>query len=282
MAGANPTLRQRQLARQLRELREQVGLNIKDVADRVLLSPGQISRIETAKRRPSLRDVRALCELYGVPDGPLMKLAREAHEQGWWQELEDVDFRPLPGLENDAVAISEYETTTIPGLLQTPDYARAIIKGYLPQIEPDVLDARVDGRMKRQEILSKANPPRYWVVLDESALHRHIGGPAVMAQQLAQVAMAAEQPHITIQVVPYTNGAHMGLDSAFMLLEFAPEASLADTVYMETLAGQIFTERPRQLERFNEVLDHLRAVALSPQESVARILAQGRWFETLA
>lgn len=272
MAGANPTLRQRQLATRLRDLRREAGLSIAEVAEALLCSPAKISRIETAQRRASLRDVRDLCRLYKVENpSELMALAKDAREQGWWQDSEDVDFRPVPGLENEAKAITEFETTTIPGLLQTEDYARAVIHGFLPQIEPEVLKERVAYRMKRQDVLRKPNPPRYWVLLDESALHRHIGGEQVMAEQLEKVVEMAAKPHITVQVVPYTVGAHMALDSAFMLLEFDPSMGVADTVYMDTLAGQIFQEKPAQLARFREVLNQLRAVALSPKDSIALV-----------
>ncbi|MFG1942305.1 helix-turn-helix domain-containing protein [Nonomuraea sp. NPDC048826] len=272
MASANPTLRQRQLATRLRELRHGSGLSIAEVAGALLCSPAKISRIETAQRRVSLRDVRDLCRLYRVENSSeLMALAKDAREQGWWQDGEDVDFRPVPGLENDAIRISEYETTTIPGLLQTEEYAQAVIHGSLPQIDPIVLQERVAYRMKRQDVLRKKQPPRYWVLLDESALHRHIGGLQVMAEQLEKVVHMAGEPHITVQVVPFKVGAHMALDSAFMLLEFDPSAGVADTVYMDTLAGQIFQEKPAQLARFREVLNQLRAVALSPRDSIALI-----------
>lgn len=276
----SPTLRQRQLAKKLRDLRNEAGLSIAEVAAELLCSPAKISRIETSQRRAALRDVRDLCRLYGVADpGELMDLARDAQKQAWWQETEDVDFRPLIGLELEASAITEYETTTIPGLLQTHDYAEAVIRGYLPQIEPEVLEERVQIRMKRQEVLGRDKPPvRYWVLLDESALHRHIGGRRVMAGQLAHLADLAARSNITILVVPYTAGAHMGLDSAFMLLEFDESSGQSDIVYMDTLAGQIFLEKPKQLERFREILHQLRAVALSPDESQALIRAQSEKF----
>jgi transcriptional regulator with XRE-family HTH domain len=271
---ANPTLRQRQ-----RELRHEAGMSIADVAEHLLCSPAKISRIETSQRRASLRDVRDLCNLYGVSNQTeLMALAKDARQQGWWQETEDVDFRPLLGLESEAIAISEYETTTIPGLLQTEEYARAVIRGFLPRIDADVLEERVEIRMKRQGILQKARPPRYWVLLDESALHRHVGGARVMAQQLAQLRELAELPHVTIQVVPFTVGAHMGFDSAFMILEFDEAAGVPDTVYMDTLAGQIFQEKPQQVDQFREVLNHLRADALGPQDSAHRIFVQCEYF----
>ncbi|WP_433511702.1 helix-turn-helix domain-containing protein [Nonomuraea sp. CA-143628] len=270
---ANPTLRQRQLAARLREMRTEAGLSIAEVAEQLLCSPAKISRIETSQRRASLRDVRDLCGLYGVADpSELMAFAKEAQQLSWWQDSEDVGFRPLIGLEAEAVEISEYETTTIPGLLQTEDYARAVIQGFLPRIASDVLDERVAVRMKRQEILHKSSPPRYWVLLDQSALHRHVGSQQIMAEQLTQLAELSHLPDVTIQVVPYTVGAHMGFDSAFMLLAFDPNAGVADTVYLDTLAGQIFLEKPNQLIRFREVLNHLRAAALRPDDSRKRIL----------
>ncbi|NRQ31954.1 helix-turn-helix domain-containing protein [Nonomuraea sp. NN258] len=276
---ANPTLRQRQLAGRLRDLRHEAGLTVAEVAAQLLCSAAKISRIETGQRRASLRDVRDLCNLYGVADHTkLMTLAREARQQGWWQETEDVDFRPLVGMETEAVAISEYETTTIPGLLQSEDYARAVIRGFLPGIATNVLEERVSVRMKRQQILESTSPPRYWVLLDESALHRHIGGPAVMAAQLKRLREMAEAPRVTIQVIPFTVGAHMGFDSAFMLLEFDHNVGLPDTVYMDTLAGQLFLEKPRHLNRYREILNHLRATALSPSDSANLIGDRENYF----
>jgi transcriptional regulator with XRE-family HTH domain len=278
---ANSTLRQRQLATRLRELRQKAGLSITEVADHLLCSPAKISRIETAQRRVSLRDVRDLSKLYGIEDpSALMALAKDAREQGWWQQGEGIDIGPLIGLENEATGITEYETTTIPGLLQTEDYARAVTRAFIPRIDDTLLERQVRVRMKRQDVLVRPRPPRYWVLLDESALHRHIGGAAVMAQQLRRVREAADLPHVTIQVIPFTVGAHMGFDSAFMLLEFDEEVHLPDTVFMETIAGHIFQEKPSHLTRFREVLDHLRAVALSPGESAAHIEAQIDFFLT--
>ncbi|GAA3471170.1 helix-turn-helix domain-containing protein [Nonomuraea roseola] len=284
MESANSTLRQRQLAKRLRELRQESGLSIADVAERLLCSSAKISRLETARRRASLRDVRDLCAIYGLTDPDeverLMALARESKQDEWWQKSEDVDFRPLIGLESEAIAISEYETTTIPGLLQTPEYARAVILGYLPLIDPGVLEERVEVRMKRQQILSKVQPPRYWVLLDESALHRHVGGVEVMREQLRHLRRQADLPTITVQVVPYTAGAHMGFDAAFRLLEFDADAAIRDTVHMETLAGSFFIEKATQLNRFREVLNYLRAVALTPHDSALRIEAGIAQFTT--
>ncbi|MER5418733.1 helix-turn-helix domain-containing protein [Streptosporangium roseum] len=274
MAGTNPTLRRRQLASRLRELREQAGKSIKEAAEQLECSPAKISRIETAQRGALPRDVRDLCLFYGMTEQPqidaLMSLAREAKQQVWWQETEDVDFRPFLGLEIDATSISEYETTTVPGLLQTEEYARAIIKGYLPRMDPDVLEERVTYRLRRQERLHGPQPPKYWVLLDESVLHRHVGGADVMRKQLEHIEKTSELPHVTIQVIPFTVGAHMGFDSAFVLLEFS-DPTIGDTVYLDTLMGSFYLEKAKELERFRETLNHLRAVALSPQESAVHI-----------
>lgn len=274
MAGTNPTLRRRQLASRLRELREQAGKSIRDAAEQLECSPAKISRIETAQRGALPRDVRDLCLFYGLTDqaqiDALMTLAREAKRQVWWQETEDVDFRPFLGLEIEATSISEYETTTVPGLLQTGEYARAVIKGYLPRMDNDVLEERVTYRLRRQERLYGPHPPKYWVLLDESVLHRHVGGPDVMREQVRHLESASELPHVTIQVIPFTVGAHPGFDSAFILLEFS-DPTIGDTVYLDTLMGSFYLEKAKELERFRETLNHLRAVALSPQESAIHI-----------
>ncbi|WP_169982099.1 helix-turn-helix transcriptional regulator [Microbispora sp. H10836] len=282
MAGANPTLRRRQLAVRLRELRQAVGLTVEDVANQLLCSVTKISRLETGQRGASLRDVRDLCQIYGVGESErdsLMNLAREARQPGWWQEWDDPSFRPYLGLEAEATSITHYETTTVPGLIQTEDYARAVIRGYLPNIRQDVLEERVAIRMKRQELLLRDDPPRYWVMLDESALHRHVGGPRVMREQLHRIVELADNPHIVVQVIPFTVGSHMGFDSAFILLEFA-DAAVPDTVFVETLWADFYLEKPSQLKRFHEVIDHLRAMALNPQASVGRITEIAETFTT--
>jgi transcriptional regulator with XRE-family HTH domain len=282
MTPTNPTLRQRQLAIRLRELRHEAGLSITDVAEALLCSAAKISRIETGKRRASARDVRDLCNLYGVADhSELMALARDARQKEWWLKYDNPEFRTMIGLEAEAKVITEYETTTIPGLFQTPEYARAVIRGYLPRIEVDILEDRVEARMKRQELLSSTSAPRYWVLLDESALHRHVGGVKTMHEQLEHLATYADMPLITVQVLPYTIGAHMGFDSAFRLLEFDKSSGLPDTVFIEHQMGEFYLEG-EQVERFREIIDHLRAAALSPQESLTKIEEMSRHFESLA
>ncbi|GII75204.1 transcriptional regulator [Sphaerisporangium rufum] len=278
MAGPNPTLRRRQLATRLRELRKQAGLSIEEAAHRLECSPAKISRIETAQRSVIPRDVRDLCLIYQSDEAEaeaLITMAREARQTGWWQEYEDLDLDPYIGLEAEASAITMYETTTVPSLLQTEDYAREVIRGCLPRIKQEVLEERVDARLKRQRLHLGDRPPNCWVLLDESVLHRHVGGRATMRAQLARVVELAEMPHIIVQVIPFTVGAHIGFDSMFILLEF-PGDLIPATVYVESLMGDFYLEKPRELERFREVITHLRAAALNPRDSVARIAEMGR------
>ncbi|MEW9547500.1 helix-turn-helix domain-containing protein [Nonomuraea sp. NPDC050783] len=264
------------MAIRLRALRREKGLSIAEVAEQLLCSSTKVSRIETGQRPASLRDVRDLCRLYGIADptaAELMTLARQARQKEWWQSLEDVEFRPMLGLEAGAKAITEYAITPVPGPLQTEDYARAVIRGWLPEIAPDVLEERVASRGKRKnELLFRVTPPRYWVLVDESALHRHVGGDAaVMHAQLAHLLDLSDLPHVTIQVIPFTAGAHMGFDSPFRLLEFEADSGIADTVFVEHQMGLFYLESPKLIQRFKEVIDHLRAEALGSQESKKRI-----------
>ncbi|WP_214408417.1 helix-turn-helix domain-containing protein [Sphaerisporangium fuscum] len=280
MAGANPTLRRRQLASRLRELRKSAGLSIEEAAQRLECSPAKISRIETAQRSVIPRDVRDLCQIYGTDQTEaeaLITMAREARQAGWWQEYEDLDLDPYIGLEAEASSITMYETTTVPSLFQTEDYAREVIRGCLPRIKQEVLEERVDARLKRQRLHLQDDPPNCWVLLDESVLHRHVGGHSVMRAQLERVTELSELPHVIIQVIPFSVGAHIGFDSMFILLEF-PDHMIPDTVYVESLMGDFYLEKPRELERFREVITHLRAAALNPRDSVSLIAEMSRTY----
>jgi hypothetical protein len=251
------------------------------VAQKLLCSPAKISRIETAQRGASLRDVRDLAAIYVVGDPDevqtLMAMAQEAKQPGWWQQYDDPDVRSFIGLEEVATSITVYETCLVPGLFQTEDYARAVIKGLLPRIRPDVLQERVDTRLKRQELLFRDAPPRYWTVLDESVLHRHIGDPGVMRAQLERIVELSELPHVVVQVVPFTVGAHMGLDNAFTFLQLSDPA-VPDTIFIEGLMGLIYLEKPSELEIYREALESLRAAGLDPARSIARIAELSRSF----
>jgi transcriptional regulator with XRE-family HTH domain len=273
LAERSPTLRRRELASRLRELRKQAGLTVEDVARELLCSPPKISRIETGTRSPTLRDVRDLCVLYRVDEAEmarLMTIAREAKQQGWWSKFDDLGIDLLIGLETDTRRISAHDSSFVPWAFQTEQYARAIIKGVLPRIDDHILEARVTARMTRQEILRSPEPPYLWSLIDESALRRAIGGGSLMRDQLSKILETADTSNVTMQVVPFEAGAHPGLDNTFMLLEF-DSAIQSPVVFVENLAGNFYLERDAEIERYREVLEHLRACALSPANSIKYI-----------
>jgi transcriptional regulator with XRE-family HTH domain len=278
----SPTLRRRELAGQLRDLRKEAGFTVDDVAKELLCSSAKISRIETASRSTSLRDVRDLCALYGVADPMLthlMTLAREAKQQGWWHRYEDLSIGPLIGLEIEATRVTSYESCVIPWMFQTKEYARTVIKGILPRISDHILDERVSARLKRQEILTRDSPPTFWSLVDESALRRRVGSNQVMYEQLHKMAeLASIVPDITLQVVPFSLGAHPGLDNTFTLLDFH---SLPSVVYVENLAGTLYLERSSDVDRYEEALQHLRAGALDAESSLRLIGEIGESYQSL-
>jgi transcriptional regulator with XRE-family HTH domain len=269
--GTNPTLRQRELGKRLRELRNQRGLTVENVAEKLLCSATKISRLETGARRPSLRDVRDLCTLYDVDESTsadFMTLAREAREQGWWTKYDDLRLDPYIGLEQVARSITAYTMYYIPALLQTEEYARAIIQAIAPKISAEILQQRVEARLHRQLLLQDDNRPRYRVLLDEGVLHRPVGGPAVMAAQLARVLQAEQQGQVTIQVIPFDIGAHASADVHFVLLEFAEDSDLSPVVFIEGLQVHQYLERKDDISRYREAIELLRDSALSPRDSI--------------
>ena len=273
MAEANPTVRQRELGLRLKELRNGLGLTVDHVAEQLLCSATKISRIETATRRASLRDVRDLCQLYGVSEhgtAELMNLARQAREPGWWTEYDDLNLGPYPGLEQEATALTHFSMYFVHGLLQTEDYARTIIKAINPKINQKVLDDRVEARLRRQQVLDQENRPRLRSLLDEGTLRRQVGGPTVMSAQLSKMLQSVHEEKATVQVIPFNSGAHASVDGDFTYLEFA-DSSLPDLVYVEGLMSNLYQERPAELERYREALEYLRDAALSPRDSLSLI-----------
>jgi transcriptional regulator with XRE-family HTH domain len=269
VAEFSPTVRQRELGMRLRDLRNRQGLTVEEVAEKLLCSASKISRAETATRRPTLRDVRDLCALYNV--GPeetaeLMELAREARQQGWWTQYDDLKIPQLIGLEQEATAITCFDMYFVPALLQTEDYAAAIIKGILPKVKPDILRQRVEARMRRQQLLQQPKPPRYRALLDEAALHRQVGGAAVMNAQLGKILQLVHEEKATVQVIPYGVGAYPAMDSNLTFLEFG-ESPLPGVVFVEGLESQLYLEKPAELARYAESIEDLRDVALSPRDS---------------
>jgi transcriptional regulator with XRE-family HTH domain len=267
-------VRQRELGKRLRELRNQHKLTVEDVAGRLLCSATKMSRLETGARRPSLRDVRDLCVLYELDEqdsAELMSLARRAREPGWWTRYDDVRLDPYIGLETAATAITAYSMYYVPALLQTEEYAAALIKAVAPHISPDVYRQRIEIRLRRQQLLEQDNRPRYRVLLDEAVLRRGVGGVDAMARQLGKIIDAADGGRVTVQVIPFEVGAHAAQDSNFVLLEFDREPSLSPVVFVEGLTGNQYIERRADVARYRDAIERLRDSGLNPHDSLQRV-----------
>jgi hypothetical protein len=204
-----------------------------------------------------------------------MAIARESKQQGWWNKFDDLAIESLIGLEIEAKRISSYESCIVPWAFQTEHYARAVIKGILPRIDDRILAERITARMTRQELLRSADPPQLWSLIDESALRRTVGSNRVMGEQLSKILEVADAPNVTMQIVPFDAGAHPGLDNTFTLLEFDSSAQ-PPVAYVENLAGTFYLERESEIIRYREVLEHLRACALSPANSVKCVQEIGK------
>ena len=275
----SPTVRRRRLGMELRRLREASSLMIEDVARHLECSMSRVSRIETGKSVARIRDVRDMLDLYEVADAgqreQLLTLAKEAQQRGWWTEYEAVLSAGLDtyvGLEASAASIRSFQTHLIPGLLQTEEYSRALIRVARPGEGPANIDRMISLRRRRQTMLAESGYLELWAVLDEAVLRRPIGGAAVMRAQLTRLLEADELPSVTIQVLPFARGAHPGLDGAFTIMGF-PDPTDLDVVYVDSPAGNIFLEKERDVRRHTTWFDHLRAAALPPDESAEFIAA---------
>ena len=205
----SPTVRRRELGTLLRTLRIQKGWTAEQVAERLMVSPSKVSRLETGQRGASARDIRDLCDLYEVDEEQrqhLMELAIEGKQRAWWQPL-GVPYSRYVGLEAEATSISDYGLGIMPGLLQTPDYARAVVRAAVPRWVPDEVERRVQGRIARQQRLFSEHPPQFEAVVDESVLHRVVGSPAIMRAQLERLLELSDLPNVTLRVIPYDAGA---------------------------------------------------------------------------
>ena len=270
-ASINPTVRRRRLGAKLRELREERKLTAEDVAQQLLVSQSKISRLENGRRAISQRDVRDLCRVYSVTDekliDALMTMARESRQRGWWHAFGDVPYSVYIGLEANAISARNYESLFVPGMLQTREYAAAVIEGIQPEALPEQNEKRIEIRMRRQEVMSDPDKPlRMWAVLDEAVLHREVGGPQVMREQLEQLIALSQQSHITVQVLPYSIGAHPGMSGTFSILEFEDEAD-ATIVYLEGVTSDLYLEKEADVKTYSTLYEHLRAMALGPDQT---------------
>lgn len=276
MADGARSVPQRRLARMLRRLREDVGFTIDEVAEQLDLSPSTLSRIETAQVSVRTTDLRLLLDIYkvtGAQRDQLLQLARERRKQPWWNQYKDLPYVALASLERGTAEILQYSVQLVPGLLQTEAYAREVLKA-IPPAHGVNIERILEFRIKRQELLTDAQAPRLWVVLDEAVLRRTVGEEQVMHKQLERLINAASLPNVTLQVLPFSVGIHAGMDGEFTILSYADPAD-PDVVYLETTAGQHFDESTDVTRRYNSVFDQLRAAALNPAESI-RALANAK------
>lgn len=269
---APKSFRARRLGIALRHAREAAGLTLEQAADEINSTRSTLSRYENAQTMVSPAMVRALLTLYRRPESEIadmVQLAKEARKPGWWVSYSYVlDRRTIDfiAVEAEATAIANFEPSVVPGLLQTPEYIRAIMKGGPHTLADDEVEQRVQIRLGRQERLRETDPPIFDAIVDEGALLRPVGGEAVMAAQLRSLLKASEMPNVTIQVIPLRAGYHRGTRGSLHILEFAdPEDPILASV--ETVAGQLILDRPHDLRTCTKIMEHLRAVALSPAES---------------
>lgn len=264
-----PTVRLRRLAAELRRLRADAELSREQVEAETGVNEGTLYRLETARARPQRRTLVALLSLYQVEDPlrtDLLDIARTADGQGWLRpyhsELPE-EYAAYISFETEASSVRNYESLFVPGLLQTEDYARAVIAGTLPMASTTEVEQRVQARMERQERLTTGNPLLLWAIVDEAAIRRSVGGRQIMRAQLLHLVEVMDQPNVTLQIIPFDVGAHPGMPGSFVYMEFA-EPGDPELVYVDTLAGDLFLEADADLRRYAGLFDHLRAGALSP------------------
>jgi len=266
----SPTVRRRELGALLRALRTEQGLTVDQVATELLCSPSKVSRMETGQRGATARDIRDLCDLYGVTDAgereQLTTLAREGKQQGWWHSLA-LPYTTFVGLEQEATSITIFNSAVVPGLLQIGDYTRAIHLVGIPRLDDTAIEERIEERRIRQQLITRENPPCIEVMLDEAVLHRPLGGAAVMREQLDRILAVAKYPNVTVRVMPFQVGAHPALESNFALLEFSGKAPSIS--YVEGLVGQIYVERQQEVDQYLLAISQLREMAMSSKDSVA-------------
>ncbi|WP_328682503.1 helix-turn-helix domain-containing protein [Streptomyces sp. NBC_01261] len=270
-SSVNPTVRRRRLGQELRRLRELKGMTAEEVAERLLVSQSKISRLENGRRSISQRDVRDLCGVYEVEDvrivDSLMQMAKDSRQQGWWHSFGDIPYSVYIGLETDAASLRVYDPQVVPGLLQTRQYAEALITGALPETALADVEKRVQVRMRRQERISAPeNPLRLWTVMDESAVRRVVGNRSLMRDQLEHLVEQSQLPHVTVQVIPFDMGAHPGLNGQYAILEF-PDAADSSVVYIEGVTSDLYLEKANDVQKYSVMYEHLRAQALNVEQS---------------
>ena len=272
-AVQDPTVQRRRLRDELRRARDAAGLRQADVAHAMDWSPSKLIRIERGDVNVSTNDLKALLSHYGVKDkvrvNGLLELARAARGASFYDQYSDQllpGFKEYLAYEASASVTRQYQPILIPGLLQTEEYARGLFAGY-GRADPDAEDKGWAVRQHRQEVHERETPPEMLFVLDEAALRRHVGGGPAMRKQLQRLKEFAMEPHISIQIMPFSRGAHPGLAGSFMLLEFT-DPSLADLLHLEGINSTSIRDDTDQIARYLDRFAQLQKLALSPDESV--------------
>jgi len=272
-AGGGPTVLRMLLGAHLRRLREAQGVTREDAGWEIRSSESKISRMELGRVGFKERDVSDLLSLYGVNDPEertrLLGLARDANTPGWWHRFGDVLpgwFQSYLGLEAAAAIIRTYEVQFLPGLLQTPDYARAVITLGHEHARAEELDRRVALRIARQQMLNRDHPTHLWAVVDEAALRRPIGGLKVMREQLEALIEATRHPNITVQIIPFSVGGHAAAGGAFTILRF-PDEDLSDVIYVEQLTSALYLDKPDDVDYYTAAMERLCVEAETPEKT---------------
>jgi transcriptional regulator with XRE-family HTH domain len=270
-----PVVQRRRLRTELRKARQEASLTQEQVAAAMDWSLSKIIRIENGSVSISTNDLKALLRHYQIVDadrtGELVALARAARERSWWSVYRDVASpRLLQFIEYEAAAVitRNFEPLLIPGLLQTEEYARAVIRQFYERPTAERVDSLMELRMKRQELLDRADPPLLFFVLDEAVIRRLVGGKAVMRRQVRQLAEMASRPNVTVEVVPFSAGVHAGMNGSFVVLEF-PDAEDDDVLYLESTQGELIKpDLPEEILAYRETFEQLRELSLGPGDSV--------------
>jgi transcriptional regulator with XRE-family HTH domain len=272
----SPSLRRRRLAAELRQLREQSGQSISEVAEKLGWQGSRISRIETRQLGVTAADLRKLLDAYGVDDdgyrAGLAEMGRRANERGWWQSyprnVVPSEYGDLITVEAEAATIRSYQPEAVPGLLQTAGYARAVIRAGRKSDTAAEIDRRVEVRLERQHVLTRSDPPppRVQVVLNEAVLRRRAGGPDVMREQLESLMAERDRANVTIQVLPFDSGAHPSMVGPFTLITFLDPGDLG-VVYLEHPTGSLFLETPEELRAYEEFWDEIQGSAYSSDDT---------------
>lgn len=281
MPKPSPTVRRRSLSGELFRLRKAKGLTAEQVDSANEWAKGRTARMERNEwLRPDPRDVGDMLTLYEVTDtrrrDELLTWARQGREKGWWhpyREMLSEAYTTFIGLEYGASTLRTFELAVIPGLLQTPDYARAHMQRWPGELDLGEIDQRVQIRMERQQILHGDDPTRLRAVIDEAALRRIAGSPEIMKAQMRHLVEMSELPRVEIQVIPFEAGTHAGTQGPFTVLEFGDGDDVVDlpAIYTENIAGELFIEQPEEVNRFRRAFDGLIASALSPADTIEMV-----------